>query len=244
MKNFSLQLYSLRHETAKDFKGAIEKVAKMGYTGVEFAGYGGLEADEMKSLLDANGLKAVSSHVGIDDLENKLDYHIDFLKTCGCSYIICPYIAMETAADAIATADRLNVIAEKCAMAGMNFGYHNHAHEYAKDNDEYLFDIMMNHCSDLVLAQPDVYWVKFAGADPIDVIRKYSGRTPLIHLKQLGIVDGKNTNVVFDKGIIDFKEIVKVAEMLGTEHFIVEQEAEEDDQFAACESDAEYMKNI
>ena len=151
---------------------------------------------------------------------------------------------METAEDAIKIAERLNVIADKCAMAGMNFGYHNHAHEFKKDGDEYLFDIMFSHCNDLVLAEPDVYWVKFADAEPVDVIRKYAGKTPLVHLKQLGIVDGEKKNVVFDKGIIDFKDIVKVAELLGTEHFIVEQEALDEDQFNSCKIDADVMKSL
>ena len=64
LKNVGLQLYSLRDEMAKDFRGTVEKVAKMGYKGVEFAGYGGLKPAEMAALLKDNGLEAYGSHIG------------------------------------------------------------------------------------------------------------------------------------------------------------------------------------
>ena len=104
MKDVALQLYSRRDETSKDFKGAVKKVAEMGYTGVEFAGYGDLSKEEMNELLDSCNLQAVSSHVGLDELENNLDFHLDFLGHLGCHYITCPWADMNTAEDAVAVA--------------------------------------------------------------------------------------------------------------------------------------------
>ncbi|MGB9810100.1 MAG: sugar phosphate isomerase/epimerase, partial [Caldanaerobacter sp.] len=76
----ALQLYTLREETQKDFIGTLEKVAEMGYEGVEFAGYGGLKASELKKVLDRTGLKAAGSHVGIEllkkDLNGVLEYSL------------------------------------------------------------------------------------------------------------------------------------------------------------------------
>lgn len=68
-----LQLYSLRNETANDFAGTLRCVSEMGYKGVEFAGYGNIPAEQMRSLLDDLGLQAVGSHVSIEKLEGKME---------------------------------------------------------------------------------------------------------------------------------------------------------------------------
>jgi sugar phosphate isomerase/epimerase len=245
MKDIALQLYSLRDETAKDFKGAVKKVAEMGYTGVEFAGYGDLSKEEMKELLDSCGLKAVSSHVSMDELENNLDFHLDYLSYLGCSYITCPWTDMKTKEDAIDIAKRLDVIAEKCAMKGLNLCYHNHNQEFQTDEDgEYLIDIMLKNCGPLVQQQFDVYWIAFSGADPVEMIKRHFGRVPMIHIKELGYNGDEKFNAIVGQGVLDFPEILKVAKKNGAEHYIVEQESQSDDQFDACKQCIDYLKTI
>ena len=249
MKEVSLQLYSLREEFEKDYKATMRAVANMGYTGVEFAGYGNLPKEEMKELLDECGLAAVSSHVGLEELEQNLDWHIDYLQFLGCHYLICPYSEMKIREDAVAIAERLNVLADRCAMRGMDFGYHNHGHEFAKTEDgESLFSVMMKHCNNLVLAEIDVYWVRQAGEDPVEVIRRFAGKVPLVHLKELARDSESNAfNAGFGDGEIDFPEVVRVAKMLGAEHFIVEQEFHEGtgkSRRELCLQDIEYLKNL
>ena len=70
-KEIGLQLYTLREELPKNVKAVLEKVAASGYTNVETYGFSikdqfwGLSAQELKKLLDANGLRAVSGHYGL-----------------------------------------------------------------------------------------------------------------------------------------------------------------------------------
>ena len=87
-----LQLYTLREEMAEDFVGTLEKVADIGYTGVEFAGYGDLSARELKNHLDRLGLKACGSHVGYDEIVNNTEAVIEYSLKIDNDYIVCPYM--------------------------------------------------------------------------------------------------------------------------------------------------------
>src|SRR5690625_7763512 len=87
----SVQMFSLREESEADFAGTLKKVAELGYDGVEFAGYGGLTAKEVRELLDQYGLQAVSSHIPLDQLINSADQVIADLKIIGRRYLVCPF---------------------------------------------------------------------------------------------------------------------------------------------------------
>ena len=242
----ALQLFSVRNELDKNFEFTLRSLAEMGYTGVEFAGnFGGLSAEELKKLLDELNLKVVGAHMGLDALENDFDANADYLAAIGCDHMICPWADMHDAESAAAIGKRLDAIAEKCAMRGFKFSYHNHGHEFKMTEEgEYLFDIMMDNCSELVLAELDVCWVAMADADPVAAIRKYAGRTELIHLKQLAVVDGKKQDVLFDKGILDLKEIEAAAKLAGVTDFIVEEETPCEDMLDAVRVDIETVRKL
>ena len=109
--------------------------------------------------------------------------------------MICPWAKMDSVEEAQEVGRRLEAVAEKCAMAGFRFSYHNHGHEFAKAEDgRYLFDILME-CGDLLMAELDIYWIAYAGADVEETIRKYAGRMSLLHLKQMGVTDGVRHDV-------------------------------------------------
>ena len=91
----ALQLYTVRDETARDFAGTLKRVAALGYAAVEFAGYGGLSAQEMRDLLAETGLQALSSHVPLNQLEEQFEQELEFCTAIGCSYIILPWLAPE-----------------------------------------------------------------------------------------------------------------------------------------------------
>ena len=69
----ALQMYTLRDIIGEDTKGVVQQVAEMGYEGVELAGFGSLTAQQFKDALDANNLKAISSHANIERMENDFD---------------------------------------------------------------------------------------------------------------------------------------------------------------------------
>lgn len=247
MKNFALQLYSVKDALENDFDGTLKAVADMGYDGVEFYGgyYGGLSGEQLKEKLEFYGLDAVSAHVGFEDLEENLDYHIDTLTKAGCRMIVCPWTEPKTVEEAEDIANRLLKIAEKCISGGMEFGYHNHAHEFIKpDGENTLYDIMMSICDPLVLTELDLGWVAKAGFSPEEYIRKYTGRITYLHLKQFSSADESGKITTLENGIVDFEKCIKTAKLMGCEHFIVEQDEIKESELADAKANIDYLKSL
>lgn len=214
----NLQLWSVKDDTAADFFGTLEKVAAMGYTGVEFAGFGGIPAEEMKKKLDELGLEGISAHVSYDLLTNELEETIAYLKTIGASYIICPGAKVNSVENAKEIAAEFNRIGRICRENGLIFGYHNHDFEFKKDQDQYPLEVLFDHVDpQYVVQQPDVFWVEYAGLDALDYLQKHRDRCPIIHLKQ---IKGKD-NVDAQDGIIDFAAIKALCDQAV---FVYEQE--------------------
>lgn len=220
----ALQLYSIREETAKDFVGSLEKVAAVGYTGVEFAGYGGLSGTQMKTALELFGLKAVSSHVSLARLKNNLDEEIDFNLEVGNKFIMVPWNQYASKDDFLAAAKLFNRIGEKCRKKGLQLGYHNHAFEFVQFDGEYGLDLLFRETDpDLVVAELDVCWINRAGLDPVAYIRKYASRCPIVHLK-----DRRDTPEVcfaeLGEGCVGIPAVIKAGLEVKAKHFIVEQD--------------------
>ena len=221
----ALQLYSIKDETEKNFIEALKRVAKIGYNGVEFAGYGGLSSSELRALLEELGLKVCGSHVGLEELTKNLDSVIEYNLEIGNPYIIYPWAAYNCKQDYEKMAKMLNTIGTKCKAKGIMFGYHNHGHEFQEFDGEYGLDIIYKGTDEqLVKAEVDTYWVQHAGLDPVEYIKKHSGRCDLIHIKDMEIVDGEKRSTEVGNGIMDIKNIIKAAEDQGTKWLIIEQE--------------------
>src|SRR5678815_13225 len=89
----SLQLYTVRDQTAKDFAGTIREVAKIGYRYVELAGFGNLKtAPEARKVLDDNGVKASGAHATIEALEADVNKVMDEAAIMGHNNIIVPWM--------------------------------------------------------------------------------------------------------------------------------------------------------
>ena len=129
---FYIQLYSLREAARQDFKGMLERVAKIGYAGVEFAGYGGLSGEEMAALLKRLGLEAPSSHIGAGRLDADFEGEAAFLKAIGAKYAVLPYYEIKTDEDALAAAELFERYALAFQEHGIIFAYHNHFNEFEK----------------------------------------------------------------------------------------------------------------
>jgi len=221
----ALQLYSIKDEIEKNFELSLRRVAKIGYSGVEFAGYGGLTSLKLKALLDELGLKVCGSHVSLDELTNNIDNVIEYNLEIGNPYIICPYALYNDKVDFEKMAEKLNALAKKCSEKGVLLGYHNHGHEFQKFEGEYGLDIIYRETdAKLVKAEIDTYWVKYAGLDPVEYIKKHAGRCDLIHIKDMEIIDGEKRSTEVGNGIMDIKSIIEEAEKQGAKWLIVEQE--------------------
>jgi len=223
----ALQLYTVRHDIDRDLKGTLRKVAEIGYAGVEFAGYADWKASDLKSLLAELNLRPAGGHVPIEQLEKDLDKVIDFSLELGNPYVVCPWIPEERRkekADWLAIAQLFNSVGEKCKQNGLTFCYHNHSFEFEKFDDTYALDLLFGATKpELVKAELDTYWVKYGGADPVDYLRRYAGRCPLVHLKDMAD-DEKRSFAEVGRGILDWNAIFEAAEAGGVEWYIVEQD--------------------
>lgn len=214
MKNVYLETYSVRDLMKQDFKGTLKKIAEIGYVGVEFAGYGGYSAADLKAYLKEIGLDPISSHVGYDKLEENIPYLVEL----GARFMICPGAPFENEAECKKVAREFNRIGKLCNAAGLRFGYHNHTREFQTDAGRYLLEIVMENTDpDLVMFQIDVGWATKAGVDVPAFFRKHADRIELLHIKEAD-------DTPMGTGIIDWKNIHKIAEEIGVKGYIVERE--------------------
>ena len=221
----ALQLYTVRDETERDFMGTLEKVAAMGYKGVEFAGFGDIPAKQMKTALDRLGLKVAGSHTGINLLKDKLDEVIEYNLEIGNKYVICPWAPFKTKEDYVEAARLFNEIGAKCKARDIQFAYHNHDFEFAVFDGEYGLDILYKGTlPENLVAEIDTCWVFYAGVDPVRYMGKYKGRCPLIHLKDLKSKDS-NDFIELGDGIIDIAAVARAAGAAGAEWLVVEMDS-------------------
>jgi len=218
----ALQLYTVRDETERDFAETLRRVAEIGYPAVEFAGYGGLSADELHQLLTEMSLQAASTHAGLAALEADIEREINYCLTISCSSLVLTSLPTNrrTPDDVRALAPRLNEFGQRCRDQGITFGYHNHNFEFEQSDGTYLLDVLLDSTDPaLVKLEFDVYWAAYAGVDPTTYLRQRAGRVPLIHLKDLA-ADRSFTEV--GDGTLDVAAIIATAEEGGARWFIVE----------------------
>ena len=234
-----LQLWSVGEEMSNDFFKTLTKVAKMGYDGVEFAGYHGHDAKTIKEKLDQLGLKVAASHISIERLREDLDAVIAFEKTLGNQYIVCPYATYETADQWLAFAKELAEINQKITAAGLTFAYHNHAHELVPLADKYVLDVLFDHVSGTEI---DVYWLAAANLDPVTYLAQYKDKTPLVHIKDMDANSQEST--IIGTGTLDIKNIVKQAKTNGAKWLIIEQESFTKPPLASVEAGLVNLKEV
>lgn len=237
--DISLQLYSINSETQKDFASSVKRVGEIGFKGVEFAGYGGLSADEQVQLLKESGLYSVGTHSGLSVFEEGFETDLEYNKAIGSKYIICPYAKVDTMEEIEHLANVLNKAAKRAAKEGIKVGYHNHAHEFTKINGKYALDLLAELTDEDVVLELDVFWIAYAGVDPIEYIKKWGKRVELIHIKQ---IDDKKANVDAGDGILDFKKIKEAAQY--AKHFVLEHEEYDKPVWDAIQNDFDHLKNI
>ena len=223
----ALQMHTLRDEAAVDFVGTLKKVVEVGYTGVETKINDSLSPTELKKLLDDMGLEWAGIHADMNDLEKEPNRFIDYSLAMDCQYVVCSSLATEKRNSEKGyreAAELLNVVGEKCQREGLQLCYHNHSFEFQTFGGKYGFDILYEESDPkLVQAQIDVYWVKHGGEDPVDYIKRYSGRCPLIHLKDMAD-DAERSFAEVGEGILDFEAIFEASDASGAKWYIVEQD--------------------
>ncbi len=244
-----VQLYSVRNELAADFEGTLKAVREMGYDGVEFAGICDKTPAEVRDLCKKYDLVPISAHVSIADMLADPDIFNKY-KEIGCKYVAIPYIPGEMRATTENYKERIEFIKGLCEQgtkAGITMLYHNHDFEFFKlDDGTYFLDKMYELIpANLLETELDTCWVKVAGEDPCEYLKKYAGRAHIVHLKDfykkgekvsgmyelIGVkpTESAATEEAFGfrplgHGLQDMPAVVKTAEEIGAEWVIVEQD--------------------
>lgn len=223
----ALQLYSIRHECERDLPGTLAQVAHMGYEGVEFAGYYGYPAPELRAMLDGLGLRVAGTHISLDTLlGDQFAETVAFNRVLGNRFLIVPGLAAERRDSRPAwlqTAALFNQVAGRLAGSGMRTGYHNHSIEFAPLDGELPWDTFFSHTDPEVVMQVDIGNALHGGGDPVPYIARYPGRAATVHLKEYS---ASNPDALLGEGDVDWAQVFELCETVGgSEWYIVEQES-------------------
>ena len=221
-----VQLYSVREQCKKDLPGTLAAISKIGYKGVEFAGYHGRTAAELKKLLDDNGLVTCGTHTPYETVQtDKLKETIEFNRTIGNKFLIVPWMTGKTKQDWLDKAKLFNELADKLKPEDMWIGYHAHSHDFNKLDGETAWDVFFGNTKPEVIMQLDTSNCVEGGADPVAVLKKYPGRARSIHVK----ANGGGSEAVIGEDKIDWKAVFEFCETKGgTQWYVLEHETSKD----------------
>ena len=238
----SVQLYTLREQTAIDFPAVLSRLGAKGYAGVELAGFGGLTPDRLTRALTDAGLGLSSAHVGLN-VEGGFDAALDVHQSLGCDTVVIPSLphdAFSNVDDVRASADLVNDAAESARKRGMTLGYHNHWWELTPMPDGrpallHLFDYLAPG----VIAEVDIYWAQVGGSDPKEIVAALGSRVGLLHVKDGPADVPKSPMVAVGDGIVDIPGVLSAAP--AARWHIVELDQCATDMFAAVERSYDYL---
>jgi sugar phosphate isomerase/epimerase len=219
-----VQLYSVRELAAKDLPKILQEIGKMGYQGVEFAGYYGWDKDPkaLRKLLDDNGLKCCGTHTALETITGEaLKATADLHRVLGNRFLIVPSLTAKDAAGWVDLAKTFNETVEKAKGLGMRIGYHAHAHDFQKFDGVPAWDIFFGNTRQDVIMQLDTGNCLAGNGDPVAILKKYPGRSTTVHLKE----HGGPANAVIGQGVVPWAAVFDACESTGgTEWYIVEHE--------------------
>ena len=222
IERFGLQLYTMRKEMDADFEGTLARVAELGYSEVEFAGYFDRAPSQVRKVLDTNGLVSPAAHISWQAVRDDLDFEIERALVLGQRNIVIPYLAPSerTESHYKKLIETLNFAGESCKKAGLRIGYHNHDFEFQTIGGVVAYDLILEETEEsLVDFELDLYWIVHAGVDPILYLERYPGRFTMLHVKDRA-TDGNMVTV--GNGEINFQSIFTRAELAGVRHYFVE----------------------
>ena len=226
MSVIGLQLYSIKDELEKDFFGALEKVKLAGYDSVEFAGFYGHTAKELKSALADMGLTPLAAHTMLNDNATQT---AQFAAELGLKFVVVPWAPHDTIEACHASNAMLKAAVPVFADVSITIGYHNHWSEFTRFNGRYALDIIMDGVDGIY--EIDTGWAVKGGADLVAYIRGLGDKAGPIHAKDIhsdyATRNPENVNARIGDGVVDFRAVIEQLRLAGTlsRGIIVEQEA-------------------
>ena len=223
------QLYTLREylRTPSDIAKTLAELRKIGYRVVQVSGLGPVEPKELKRILDGEGLYACSTHTGYERLVNDIQGVIEEHEILGAKHIACPGLPKEMHNEEgyRKAARKLSEAGRVLKEHGFTLSYHNHAVEFEKYGGKVGLEILLDSADpDCLYAEIDTYWVQYGGGDPAYWCRRFAGRLPLVHLKDMGMKEGNQVMMEVGEGNLNWPEILKACGEAGTEWYLVEQD--------------------
>jgi sugar phosphate isomerase/epimerase len=242
---YGAQLYTVRASLEKDFNGTLRRVADMGYGEVEFAGLFGHDPSEVRQTLKNLHLGVAGSQCDWKQLRDDPQELITETKKLGSPYLVFAWMPPEQRQKLTQWhwwIAHINKVAAMARKQGIRFAYHAHDFEYKPIDGVRPIDIIMQGLDKrYVDFEIDIYWTTLGGGDPIALFKKYPGRFPLAHVKDMSRTDTSMVDV--GDGRIDFPGIFAHAKQAGLKHYLVEHD-NSTDPFHTLERSLAYLKSI
>ncbi len=250
-----IQLYTLRDhiQTAEDFDKTLARLSAMGVTDVQISGIGDIPAEVQKEILDKNNMKVCITHKSFERMQNDLDNLSNEHKIIECDALGIGSAPSESRGNSrsirkfIAEAEE---IGRKLKANGQTFNYHNHAFEFHRLDDmaKCMMDLLIDEADpELFNFIPDVAWIDYGGADPVEVLHRMKGRVKVLHFKDY-IIDneGYRKFVSLGQGVVDLKACYEAAAELGIPYIMYEQDCDwkNGDPFASTEESWAFMQSL
>lgn len=243
-----LQVYTLGfllNAPGADTRAVLKQIADIGVKELETATggnglYYGHTPKVFADMVKDAGLKWIGNHIGglprtppasaaasarprSRNLRDNLQEIVDEAAEGGCSWIVCSSSSISTIDEIKRTAEVFVKAGDLAAQNKMRFAYHNHQSEFDKIEGVSAFDyVLTNTDKKKVFMELDLAWATAAGQDPVDLFKKYPGRFPLWHVKDLDKNTGRPCPV--GTGKVDFKHIFANSRLSGVEHTFIEQD--------------------
>lgn len=253
-KALGVQLWNIREYLKKDLTGSLAKLAKLGYNQLEIFGYDGTywgkTPKEFSKICNDLGLTIISAHFEtgrIDKAKGTLwygwDKAVEDAAQMNIKYMVCAWLFKEerTSIDLYKElADKLNKAGEACRQSNIQFGYHSHNFEFPPIDGLVPYDLILQRTDkELVKMEADLFWFTKAGIDPVVYFKKYPGRFPLWHVKDME--RGSEQFAEVGHGIINFDQIFAAREVAGLKYWFVEQDQTSREPFESLAMSRDYI---
>jgi sugar phosphate isomerase/epimerase len=242
-------LYSLRDDARRDLERTIADIAAAGYQDVELLGSMnnfGMPPAKLRAVLDRNRLRAPSTHVGGNALDD-LQHQLDDAQTLGHEYIVVaslPITKPGTLDDYRRWADRLNEAGRIARERGIWIGFHNHADDFVVIDGQVAYDVFATRTDPAVVRlQLDTGNLAQARRDPMEYMKRFGDRYWLFHIKDVPQL-GAESDTELGKGIIDLRGLLRSIDRIDEKHLFVEQETYPGLPLDSVRRDFEYLSRL
>jgi sugar phosphate isomerase/epimerase len=210
----------VRRACADDFRGTLADVAGMGFEGVELFDLYRQAPAGVRSWLDELGLVACSRHARLEEVESELDTLVAEAEALGPRRLVVAWIEPPaTEADADAVHRRLARAAEEVAARGLELGFHNHEAEVRPLDGGRTF---LDGLPPDVFYELDLGWIWWAGLDPVELLDRFSDRSPLVHVKDFRTREERSSYCAVGDGQVGYERVAPAAVRAGAEWLLVE----------------------